>query len=82
MVGEVEIQAVRPMRQVRQRFVPEHRQTRGQDFVSTLDDRRFADPRLRNVDDELRQPAGGRPSMGRGSTTDWVPQAKTYPAMS
>ena len=67
--AQVEVPAVRPVRQVGQRPVPAPGHLRRRHRLPPLDVRRVADPRLGDADDELRPPPQ-RPSLPghRGST--------------
>ena len=61
---EVELQALRPVRQVGLRPLPPPRHLRRRHRLPALDDRRLADPRLGHAADELRQILSGSPCLG------------------
>ena len=62
--AEVEVQAVRPVRQVGQRPLPAPGHLRRRHRVPPLDDRRLADPRLGHAPDEHGQDPLGQPVPG------------------
>ena len=81
--AEVEVQAVRPVRQVGQRPVPAPGHVRRRHRLPPLDDRRLADPRLGHAADEHGQdPLAAARASARGSTTAWAARTRTCPASS
>ena len=78
---EVEVQAVRPVRQVGQRPVPAPGHLRRRHRLHPFDDRRLADPRLGHAADEHGQdPVAAARAWARGSTTAWAASTRTCPA--
>ena len=79
--AEVEVQAVRPVRQVGQRPVPAPGHLRRRHRLPPLDDGRLADPRLGHAADEHGQdPVAAARASARGSTTAWAASTRTCPA--
>ena len=79
----VEVQAVRPVRQVGQRPVSAPGHLRRRHRLPPLDDGRLADPRLGHAADEHGQdPLAAARASARGSTTAWAASTRTCPASS